>query len=605
MSNQVKSRAEMDPKYTWNPHSIFATEDAWEAEIERLKAEIPKLVSFKGRLSESDTTLANFLQLLDDVDNRMGKVNQYAGMFHYVDMNDQAADAKNQRVQFMFSEFVGAISFMAPELLAIGEEQVMAWTEKNPELRIYRTFFESLFLQKDHIRSHEVEEVLSQATAPFNTATEIHSTLVYADLKFDPIQSDGEAVDIIELSQGNINTLLKHANREIRRQTWENYADAHLALKNTLATSISTGMKRDVFYVKARRYKSSLDAALSPNNLPEAVFHTLLETYRKHIPLWQRYWKVKREGLGYDQFHVYDIKAPLLEKQLSLTFEQAVDWICEGMQPLGEDYVQVMRRGCLEERWVDVFPNKGKAGGAFSSGTKGTHPFILTNFTEDIFGMSTLAHELGHSMHSYHTWQAQPFIYTHYSMFVAEVASNFNQALVRAHLLAQNEDPAFQIAVIEEAMANFHRYFFIMPILASWEYEIHQRTERGDALTANSLIELMTDLFKEGYGDEVVIDADRIGITWAQFPHHLYENFYVFQYATGISAAHALADGVLHGDAKNVENYLAFLRSGNSLYPLDALKLAGVDMTSTEPVEKTFAVLAQLIDRLEVALQQL
>jgi oligoendopeptidase F len=240
--------------------------------------------------------------------------------------------------------------------------------------------------------------------------------------------------------------------------------------------------------------------------------------------------------------------------------------------------------------------------GAFSSGVQGTHPFILMSYNDDIFSMSTLAHELGHSLHSYYTWQTQPPIYADYGLFVAEVASNFNQAMVRAHLLEINDDADFQIAVIEEAMANFHRYFFIMPTLARFELEIHQRVERGAALTADGLVALMAELFREGYGDEVEMDAERTGVTWAQFSTHLYSNFYVYQYAPGIAGAHALAQRVCAGAPGAAESYLAFLKAGDSLYPLDALKLAGVDLATPGPIEQTFGVLAQLVDRLEQAL---
>jgi oligoendopeptidase F len=280
-------------------------------------------------------------------------------------------------------------------------------------------------------------------------------------------------------------------------------------------------------------------------------------------------------------------------------FEQSVEWICEGMRPLGAEYVGVMRDGLVEQRWVDIYPNKGKRMGAYSDGLPGTHPFILMSYNDDIFSMSTLAHELGHSMHSYLTWQNQPLVYSDYSLFVAEVASNFNQAMVRAHLLATNADRDFQIAVIEEAMSNFHRYFFVMPTLARLELAIHKRAERGEALTADTLIGLMADLLQEGYGDEVHVDRERVGITWGQFSTHLYSNFYVYQYATGISAANALAANILADQPGAVENYLAFLKAGSSLYPLDALKLAGVDMASPAPVETAFGLLASMVDRLE------
>jgi oligoendopeptidase F len=272
--------------------------------------------------------------------------------------------------------------------------------------------------------------------------------------------------------------------------------------------------------------------------------------------------------------------------------------VCAGLAPLGDEYVSTLRRGCLEERWIDIYANQGKTDAQFSAGWRGTHPFILMRYADNLSSMSTLAHELGHSMHSYFTWQHQPQIYANYSLFAAEVASNFNQAMVRAHLLSQKPERAFEIEVIEEAMDNFHRYFFIMPTLARFELEAHRRVEQGQGLTANDLNELMADLFTEAYGSEMEVDRPRVGITWATFGH-LYADYYVFQYATGISGAHALAKRILTGVPGARDAYLDFLRAGGSLYPAEALQRAGVDLTTPQPLDDTFEVLAGLVDRLE------
>ena len=295
----------------------------------------------------------------------------------------------------------------------------------------------------------------------------------------------------------------------------------------------------------------------------------------------------------------YDIKAPLTDDTIEVPYRQAVDWICEGMAPLGEEYVSILRRGALEERWVDIYPNKGKRLGAFSYGGPGTHPFIMMSYNDDIFSLSTLAHELGHSLHSYHSWRTQPIIYGRYTLFAAEVASNFNQAMVRDYLLRTHPERAFQVAVIEEAMSNFHRYFFIMPTLARFELELHERAERGQPLTADSFNGLMADLFAEGYGSDLEMDRLRTGSTWAQFSTHLYSNFYVYQYATGIAGAHALAHGILDKQEGAVDRYLGFLRAGGLRYPLEALAAAGVDLRSPEPVEIAFGILAEYVERLE------
>lgn len=597
----VPPRSAIAPEHTWDAASVFPSATAWTAEIERIAEQLPELLRFRGRLGDSPAALADWFAAVERVKSSMDKVSLYAAMFHTVDTADATAMAMYDRARALDARVAAAVSFEEPELLAIGFDTLRRWLREEPRLAIYAHKFDRLERRKDHVRSAEVEELLGMARDPFATASATHRVLADADLSFRPAHTTG-ATESIAVAQGNIQALLTHPDREVRRTAWESYADAGLAVKHAMANCLAAGVKQNVFLARARRYGSALEAALQPNHIPVEVFHRLIETYRRNLPTWHRYWDIRRRALGYDELHVYDIKAPLSAHVPHVPFAQAVEWIAQGMRPLGEEYVGVLRRGVLEQRWVDIYPNQGKRAGAFSTGAPGTHPFIMMSYNDDLYSLSTLAHELGHSLHSYYTWRTQPQVYGRYALFVAEVASNFNQALVRAHLLNSGDDPDFQIAVIEEAMSNFHRYFFIMPTLARFELEIHDRVERGEPLTAEDLTTLMTDLFREGYGDRVVIDADRVGITWAQFPTHLYANFYAYQYATGISGAHALAESVLKGAPGAAEQYLAFLKAGGSLYPLDALKLAGIDLASPEPVERTFAVFARMVDRLEEAL---
>ncbi|MCS6936088.1 MAG: oligoendopeptidase F [Candidatus Bipolaricaulota bacterium] len=596
MTQRVPLRKEIPIQYTWDAQSVFPSDEAWEAEIKRVHEQLPMLEGFKGRLGEGPQTLRQYFDLAEQIGRSVGKIFVYASMFHHVDTTDQAAAAKYDRARGLFAKTSAAMAFAEPEMLSVGLEKLRCWAKEDPHLAIYQHYFDELERRQKHIRSAEVEELLKQLSDPFRTATATHGILSDAELVFKPARSSqGEE---FEISQGTIGSLLSHPDREVRRTAWENYSDAYLSFKNTMANCIAAGVKQNVFMARARRYGSALEAALASNFIPVEVFHNLIATYKKNIPIWHRYWKMRKRALGYEKLYVYDTRAPLTQKQFKIPYQKTVEWICEGMRPLGEEYVKTMRKGLLEERWVDVYPNKGKRMGAFSSGSPGTHPFIMMSYNDDIYGLSTLAHELGHSMHSYYTWKTQPFVYARYGLFVAEVASNFNQALVREHLLKRETDPDMQITILEEAMANFHRYFFIMPTLARFELEIHERVERGEALTAEILINLMADLFAEGYGDEVVMDRERVGITWAQFATHLYANFYVYQYATGISGAHALAEGVLSGKPGAAERYIEFLKAGGSLFPLDALKLAGVDLSSPEPVEQTFGVLARYVERL-------
>ncbi len=596
MAHTVRRREEVPREFTWNTESIFASDEAWNEAFDRAQADIPSVERFQGTLGQSAEALLDFFQAEEGLAAQLEKLYIFAHSTHDVDTADQAAKARLDRAQGLWARVAAALAFGEPEILAIGRDTLNAWMQQNRDLKVYDHYFDVLFRRQSHVRSEEVEEVLGLARDPFSAASGIHSVLADTDLTFQPaVTSGGET---IEIAQGNIGALLTDTDRSVRRTAWENYADAYLSYKNTMAAALAAGTKQHVFYGRARRYQSSLEAALEPNHIPVEVFHNLIDVFRRNLPIWHRYWAIRKEALGLDEFHPYDIKAPLVTNPPDVAYEQAVDWIVEGMAPLGEEYVTALHNGVTRERWVDVYPNVGKRSGAYSTGSQKTMPLILMSFNDDIYGMSTLAHELGHSLHSYFAGKSQPYIYSDYGLFVAEVASNFNQALVRGHLLESNDDRDFQISLIEEAMSNFHRYFFIMPTLARFELEIHDRAWRGEGLTADGMIELMADLFAEGYGDGVADDRERTGITWAQFPTHLYANFYVYQYATGISAAHSLSEGVLEGKPGAAERYLDFLRAGGSLYPLDALKLAGVDMTSAEPVERGFKAMGELVDRL-------
>lgn len=595
MAKTLPPRSEVAKEETWNAESVFESPAAWDAERQAIERDLDTLNKFPGTLGSGPGKLADWLETVGWMGRRVEKLYFYAAMSQAVETTNMKATAMVGQAGSLFSRFAAAASFAEPEMLAIGEATLMQWVKSETRLAVFEHYFSNLFRQQAHVRSAEVEEVLALASDPFQAISNTEQVLTSADMKFKPAKnSQGEDV---EVAQGTIDTILHGADREARRTGWENYADGYLAMKNTLASNYSAAVKRDVFYARSRRYGSSLEAALFPNNIPLEVFHNLINTYKKNIPTWHKYWAVRRRALGVETLHPYDIWAPISTAEPHIPFEQSVEWISAGMAPLGDEYVNTMRKGCLEDRWVDRALNQGKTQGAFSFGSYDTYPFILMSHDESLAALSTLAHELGHSMHSYLTRKHQPFVYSEYSMFVAEVASNFNQATVRDYLFRTQPDPQFQIAVIEEAMDNIHRYFFIMPTLARFELEAHERAERGQALTADDLNELMADLFSEGYGSEMHVDRERVGITWAQFGH-LYANFYVFQYATGISAAHALSRRILDGTPGAAADYLAFLSAGSSLYPVDALRRAGVDMSTPAAVETTFGILAEYVDRL-------
>ena len=593
----VPKRGDIAEKYQWNAPSVFESWDDWESAAEDIPTYLPKVQGYQGKLSEGASTLADYLELHEELMRKMMNLYFYAAMSTAVNSNDKKATAATGRAQGLFGQVQAATAFTKPEMIAIGQDTLNKWMDDEPRLATYRQYVDNLFRQAEHVRSSEVEQVLGLVNDPFSAANRIYSDLTGSDMTFAPaVDKDGNEH---EVTQSTVEQYYTRTDRTLRRAAYESYRSAYHNLRNTMTASYISSVKQDVFNMRVRGFPTALEASLFNNNIPVAVYHNLIETYRKNLPTWHKYWAIRRKALGVDQLRPYDIWAPITKNKPEVSYEQAIDWITEGLKPLGDDYVNAMRQGTLQDRWVDVFPNQGKRQGAFSFGTYDTFPFIMMSFDNGLSGMSTLAHEIGHSMHSYLSRKNQSWVDSGYTLFAAEVASNFNQAMTRAYLReAKKDDAQFQIALIEEAMDNFHRYFFIMPTLARFELEVHPRVEQGKGLTADDLIDLNLELFNEGYGGEMDVEHDLEGMTWATF-QHLYSAYYTYSYATGISAAHELAKGILDGEDGTAARYLEFLSAGGSKYPVDALNDAGVDMTKPDAVETTFGVLAEMVDRLE------
>jgi len=600
MANKVLPRNKIDKKFTWNAESVFPSIAAWEKEAAKVIEDISKVKQYQGRLGESAEILLEAMSISEQLILRAYKLYMYASFSYAVETTNQQAGGLLGKAQGIFGQVASAIAYLQPETLGIGKDKLDEWMShpSGEKLVVYRQNFEDLFRQQAHVRSAEVEEILGMLSDPLGGAYNSTSMLTNADFKFKSVKdSKGQIIDI---TQGNYDTQLMHLpDRKARKAAYETYMDRYVEHKNTLASNLETSIKANVFNMRARKHETTLSASLFNLNIPTDVFHNLINTFKKNLPVWHRYFDIRRKALGLKKLTYYDMWAPIAKKKVKVPYEKGVELICESLAPMGKEYVDIVSRGCLKDRWVDVYPNQGKSHGAFSSGAQGTHPFIMMSYTDEVTSMSTLAHELGHSMHSYLTWKNQPFVYTGYSLFVAEVASNFHQAMMRGYLFNTIRDKNFQISLIEEAVGgNFFRYFFQMPTLARFELETHQRAERGEPLTADSLIDLMADLFSEGFGPNFDMDRERVGMTWSTFPH-LFQDYYVYAYATGISGAHALAGRILRGEPNAVEDYLGFLKSGSSDYSLNVLKKAGVDMTSPKPVEETFAVMENYVDRLE------
>ena len=596
MRNTIPARDQIDSKYTWNAESVFASVKEWEDEVQKIITDISSVTIYKGRLNENPAILLEALYAIEDLKRRAEVTYMYAGFSYAVDTTNQQAGGMREKAQSMYGKILAAISFLNPEVIGMGKSKLDEWVQQEPKLAVYAQYFDDLFRKQEHVRSAEVEELLGMVSDPLSGPGGTASMLTNADFKFQlAVDSQGNE---LEITQGNMLQLMALHDRQARQSAWEHYMDRYVEFKNTLASNLTTSIKANVFYTRARKHKSSLEGSLFDLNIPVEVFHNLIDTFKKNLPVWHRYFAIRRKALGLEKIAYYDMWAPLTADEVKIPYEKAVEMICAGLAPMGEEYVEVVRRGCLEQRWVDVYPNKGKRNGAFSWGAPGTHPFIMMSYNDEMVSLSTLAHELGHSMHSYLTWKYQPLVNADYSLFVAEVASNFHQAMVRSHLLDTLTDKDFQVAIILEAMSNFFRYFFQMPTLARFELETHEWIERGEPLTADSMLDLMADLFAEGFGPRFDMDRSRVGMIWSTFGH-LFSDYYVYSYATGISGAHALSGSILRGEPNAVEDYLEFLKSGASDYSLNVLKKAGVDLTAPKPIEETFAVMESYIDRLE------
>ncbi|HEV3405473.1 MAG TPA: M3 family metallopeptidase, partial [Candidatus Dormibacteraeota bacterium] len=464
MAKPLPARSSADRRFTWNRESVFEDEAGWERAVETILAWLPDLAEFKGHLGDSPDSLADWFDANERARRLMARVIVYSSMSYSVDVGDQAASARADRARSVAAQLGAAASFAIPEMLSIGLPQLREWVGSSPRLAHLGHYFDTLERLQGRIRSAEVEELLSRVADPLATALSVHGVLANTDLRFAPaVGGDGQLHDV---AQGTIAALLTNPDREVRRTAFESYADEHLRAQHAMAASIAGAAKRDLFFARARGHASSLEASLEPGYIPVEVFHNMIKTFRDNVGTWHRYWRIRRELLGVEVLKPYDLRAQLGSHTLTMPYAEAVDLISQGVAPLGQEYVAIMRKGALEDRWVDVYPNKGKRMGAFSTGAMDTMPFIFMSYNDDIFSMSTLAHELGHSMHSYLAWRAQPYVYANYGLFQAEVASNMHQALTRRYLLETRKEPTFQLAVIEEAMSNFYRYFFIMPSLA-------------------------------------------------------------------------------------------------------------------------------------------
>jgi len=590
--SSVPDRAEVDEDYKWDLESIYATDDDWEAAYAAVKDRLETLSSYEGQATEDAETLHTVLELRGEIMREVSKVFSYARMRRDEDTTDQHYQGLTAKGQALYSEAQSAASFVEPEIQSLTREEIDAMIDDEPALAEYDHYFDDVLRQKPHTRSAEIEGLLADLGEVTGSPGEIYNMLANADVEFPTVEDpDGEAV---EITQSNFTTLQKRQDRAFRKEVYEQYYDEWETYRNTVATSYKNSVKADVKLARAHNYDTAREAALDDSNVPVEVYDTLVDTVRSNLDKLHRHADLKRQALGVDELRMWDVYMPMTESESpDVEYEQAKEHVVAALGALGDDYQERVAEG-LESRWVDVYENEGKQSGAYSGGTYDTQPFILMNYQDDISSMYTLAHELGHSLHSELTSETQPYVYSDYEIFVAEVASTVNEALLTHHLLDTVEDEQFRRHVLNEYLERFRSTLYRQTMFADFEHRAHELEEAGEPLTADRLDELYGDLKREFY-EPAAVD-DRIAREWMRIPH-FYRAFYVYQYATGISAAVALAQGILEEGEPAAERYREFLSLGSREYPLDLLDVAGVDMRSPEPIEQALSAYDERLDQ--------
>ncbi|MUK90572.1 oligoendopeptidase F [Ornithinibacillus sp. L9] len=594
-TKELQKRSEVPVEKTWRLEDIFETDDAWEKELESLKNDIPKVTDYQGKLADSADTLYEVLKLQDEISERLGKLYTYAHMRYDQDTTNSFYQALNSKAENVLTKASSSMSYLIPEILSMDEGKIESFLNEKEELKIYEHTLNEITRQRDHVLSEREEELLAEASEPMSAASQTFSMLNNADLTFPSVKNEeGEEVD---LTHGRYIGFLESKDRRVREDAFKAMYAKYGEFKNTFASTLSGVVKQHNFNAKVRNYDSARQSALDNNNIPEQVYDNLVEAVNEKLPLLHRYAKLRKKVLGVDELHMYDMYTPLVKDvDMKIPYEKAQEYTLEALKPLGDEYVNIVKEG-FENRWVDVEENKGKRSGAYSSGAYGTNPYILMNWQDNVSNLFTLVHEFGHSVHSYHTRKNQPYRYGNYSIFVAEVASTCNEAILNDYLLNNLDDEKQKLFILNHFLEGFRGTVFRQTMFAEFEHEIHKRAQDGEALTADMLTEIYYNLNKKYFGDDVVSDEE-IGLEWARIPH-FYMNYYVYQYATGYSAATALANKILEGEEGAVDRYLDFLKAGSSDYPIEVLKKAGVDMTSKQPILDALEVFEEKLEEME------
>ncbi|GJQ21091.1 MAG: oligoendopeptidase F [Bacteroidia bacterium] len=602
---QERDRSKIPDEYKWDLTHLYPSDDAWKQEKERIVAMFPGIDQYKGKLGSSAKNLLGCLDLVTNLSKELSRLYSYASMASDQDTRDSKYLGMVQELSQIYSDFGARASFIEPEILKVNRTTIDQFLAGEKGLGMYRQYLDDILRRKDHTGTEAEEKIIADASLMSDAPGAIYNIFSNADFPDPEVTlSDGKTV---KLDKASFSLHRASSNREDRKRVFAAFFGRIHEFRRTFGTQLNAEVKKNMFYKKARKYQSCLHSALDGSNIPVAVYHSLIENVNKNLATFHRYLKLRKRILGLGELHYYDLYAPLLKNvELKYSVEEARDHILASLAPLGEEYLRVSRKA-FAERWIDMFPNEGKRSGAYSNGSAyDVHPYMLMNYNGKYEDMSTLTHELGHTMHSWFSNKTQPYATANYAIFVAEVASTFNEALLIDYMLGQIKDNETRLSLLGNYLEGIKGTVFRQTQFAEFELRIHEMAERGEPLTGDVLDSLYDTITKRYYGHDqnVCIVDDEIRSEWAYIPHFYY-NFYVYQYATSFTASAALSEQVKSGDKNAVRRYIDFLSSGSSDYPINLLKKAGVDMTSGEPFSLTMTKMNRVMDEMEKILSQM
>ncbi len=594
-NTKLPKRNEVEKQFTWAIEDLYASDEQWQKEFDQVKALLPKLAEYQGRLEKSGEILLSFLRLSDEVGRTMERVYVYANQKYHEDTGNAVYQDLSNKANMLSVQVNSSMAFATPEILAIPEETLVQFKAENEELKLYDFYLKDILRLKPHILSAEMESLLADAGEIAEAAESIFSMFNNADVKFPEIKDENG--ELVRITHGRYGQLLESNDRRVRKEAFEGVYATFGNFKNTLASAFSANVKQESFFAKTRKYESTLEKALDGANIPVEVYTNLISAVHDNMEQMHRYVTIRKKLLNLPELHMYDLYTPLVQDiKMEIPFEEAKDIVAKGLEPLGLEYRKILEEG-YQNRWIDIYENENKRSGAYSWGAYGTHPYVLLNYNETLNNVFTLAHEMGHAIHSYLSDRTQPYVYAGYKIFVAEVASTCNEALLIDYMLKTTEDKKQKAYLINHFLEKFKGTLFRQTMFAEFEMITHRLVEQGESLTADALCKIYHDLNVAYFGKDIVIDPE-IDMEWARIPH-FYNAFYVYQYATGYSAAIALSRRILTEGKPAVEDYIRFLSSGSSNYPIELLKGAGVDMSTKEPVNQALALFKELLDQME------